>query len=309
MGRSGLKKVVVTGGTGLVGSHLVDALVQQQALVAVVTRRPEQAKLPEGAVARSWKELPALLEGADAVFNLAGEGLADKRWSKERKEVILRSRTESTRRIVEALQWVSQKPAVLVNASAVGFYRADANTPLDEEARPGTDFLAEVCQAWEQEAKAVAAKGIRLVKMRFGVVLARRGGALPKMARPVRLFLGCTLGSGSQGFSWIHIQDAVNMLLEAARNPDYLGAVNATSPRPLAQKAFMQLLARSLHRPLWPLPAGLTRLASTWLLGEMAESMLLQGAYVYPKKALSLGFQFTFEKAESALADLLQEPS
>lgn len=305
MGRTGLNKVVVAGGTGLVGRRLVEVLVAQEALVAVVSRRPERARLPQGAVAYSWKELPALLEGADTVFNLAGEGIADQRWSPERKEAILHSRTESTRRIVEALQWVSQKPSVLVNASAIGIYGSQGEVPLDEESGPGTGFLPEVCLAWEREADAVMAMGVRLVKMRLGIVLAKEGGALPKMIRPVRLFLGCALGSGRQGFSWIHLEDLVRLLLEATRNSGYEGVLNATSPQPISQGAFMRLLAKGLHRPLWPLPSALTRLASTWLLGEMAEPMLLQGAYIHPKKALMLGFRFTFEKPEEALADLL----
>jgi uncharacterized protein (TIGR01777 family) len=305
VGRSGLKKVVITGGTGLVGRHLVQALVQDHVLVAVVSRHPQRVSLPKGAEAHEWRKLPALLEGADAIFNLAGEGIAEKRWSPARKEAILRSRIESTRHIVEALQWVSQKPSVLVNASAIGYYGPHARLPLDEESPPGKDFLAQVCQAWEQEADAVSAKGIRLVKLRLGLVLARDGGALGKMAQPVKRFLGCTLGSGRQGLSWIHIDDLVRLLMESACNSAYEGAINATAPRPISQKVFMHLLARRLHRPLWPLPSALTRIASSCLLGEMAEPMLLQGAFVYPKKAQNLGFQFAFEKPEAALIDLL----
>ena len=305
MERSGLKKVVVTGGTGLVGRRLVEVLTGQGALVAVVSRRPERTILPKGAQAHSWEDLPALLEGADAIFNLAGEGIADQRWSPQRKEAILLSRVESTRRIVEALQWVSMKPSVLVNASAIGFYGSHSRVLLDEGAGPGQGFLTEVCQAWEQEADAVTARGLRLVKMRLGVVLAKEGGALPKMVRPVKLFLGCTLGSGRQGFSWIHIDDLIHLLLEVAQNPRYEGVINATSPGPISQKTFMRLLAKRLHRPLWPLPPSLTRLASAWVLGEMAEPMLLQGTFVHPRKALALGFAFAFEEAEAALRDLL----
>jgi uncharacterized protein (TIGR01777 family) len=289
-----------------VGRRLVEVLIDQAALVAVVSRNPDRATLPKGATAFHWKELPALLEGADAVFNFAGEGIADQRWSPERKEAIFSSRIESTRSIVAALHWVSQQPSVLVNASAIGFYGAHGSAPVDEEASPGKGFLAETCQAWEQEAEAVTAKGVRLVKMRLGVVLAKEGGALPKMARPVRLFLGCNLGSGSQGFSWIHLEDLVQLLLEAALNPKYEGIVNATSPAPVSQKDFTRSLARQLHRPVWPLPAFLTRSAATWFLGEMAESMLLQGAFVQPGKALRLGFQFRFGELEAALADLVQ---
>ncbi len=305
MGRTELKKVVVAGGTGLVGHHLVQALVERKALVAVVSRKPALAKLPKGAEAYGWKDLPALLEGADAVFNLAGEGLADKRWSPDRKEAILSSRTESTRRIVEALKWVAQKPPVLVNASAIGFYNADGQSLQEENAKPGKDFLAQVCDAWEKEADAVTGKGIRLVKLRLGVVLAREGGALPRMAQPVRLFLGCPLGDGRQGFSWIHIADLVDLLLEAASNINYEGAINATAPKPISHRAFMEALARRLHRPLWPLPSICTRWPLKLLLGEMAEPMLLRGAYVYPKKALALGFHFTYTRSEEALEDLL----
>jgi uncharacterized protein len=305
MGRSDLRKAVVTGGTGLVGKRLVAALTDQGTPVAVVSRNPEGARLPAGAEAHAWQELPGLLEGADAIFNLAGEGLADRRWSPGRKAAILRSRIESTRRIVEALPWASPKPPVLINASAIGFYGDQGCRLLDEEAAPGQGYLAEVCQAWEHEADAVAAKGLRLVKLRLGVVLAREGGALPKMAQPLRLFLGCAMGSGRQGISWIHIDDLIRLLLEAAGNPGYEGAINATSPSPLSQEAFTRALAGRLHRPVWPLPAPLTRLAARWLLGEMAEAMLLQGAYVAPQKALGLGFTFKFERAEAALADLL----
>lgn len=305
MRRPGLRKVVVTGGTGLVGRRLVEALAREEILVAVVSRSPEAARLPEGVLAYPWKELPAVLEGADGVFNLAGEGLADRRWTAERKTAILQSRTESTRRITEALRWVSQKPQVLVNASAVGYYAPGNGVPLDEHGAPGGDFLAKVCQAWEQEADAAAERGVRVAKLRLGVVLAREGGALPRLLKPVKLFAGCALGGGSQGFSWIHIDDAVKRLLTVAQDERYDGPINATAPRPVSQKAFMRMLAGRLHRPLWPVPAVLTRLGSRCLLGEMADAMLLQGAFVTPARALQLGFSFAYPTPEEALDGLL----
>lgn len=305
MERLALRKAVVTGGTGLVGRRLVAALAGQGAMVAVVSRNPERARLPKGAEAHPWKALPALLEGADAVFNLAGEGIADQRWSPERKEAILRSRVEGTRRIAEALRWAGLKPAVLVNASAVGLYGPSGSARLDEETPPGEDFLAEVCQAWEREAEAIAAMGVRVARLRLGVVLAGEGGALPRLAAPVRSFLGCALGDGRQGISWIHIEDLVRLFLEAAANPAYSGAFNATSPEPVSQGDLTRALARLLHRPLWPVPAALTRFALRRLLGELADAMILQGAYVVPAKALALGFTFTFGRIEPALADLL----
>src|SRR5512145_1172221 len=156
MERSGLRKVVVAGGSGLVGRRLVEALTSQEALVGVVSRDPGRLRLPKGAEAYPWEELPALLEGADAVFNLAGEGIADQRWTPARKQALLLSRVESTRRIIAALDWVSQKPSVLVNASAIGFYGHHGRVPLDEASGPGKGFLTDLCQAWEGEADTVS---------------------------------------------------------------------------------------------------------------------------------------------------------
>lgn len=300
-----LRKAVVTGGTGLVGRHLTRALLDHGARVAVVSRQPERAQLPPGAEAHGWQALPILLEGADAVFNLAGENLAAQRWSPDQKERLRHSRLESTRQVVSALQWVSQKPGVLVNASAVGIYGDAGMALVDEEAPMGAGFLPEVCQAWEEEAEAVALKGVRVVKARFGIVLSMDGGALPRMVEPVRRYVGSALGSGRQGLSWIHIQDLTALLLEAALNSHYAGPLNVTAPRPVSQKTFMRALATELHRPLWPVPGFITRLVATAWLGDMARPLLLEGVYAYPKKALTLGFRFAFEHPDAALRDLL----
>jgi uncharacterized protein len=299
------RKAVVTGGTGLIGRHLVAALTSLDAQVAVVTRTPQRAILPKGATAHPWKELPAILEGADAVFNLAGAGLADARWTDLRKQAILQSRLESTRRIVEALAWVSQKPSVVLNASAIGYYGPSGQVPVDENRPNGKGFLAEVCKEWEMAIDGLQTKGIRVAKIRMGVVLAKDGGVLPKIARPVKMFLGCPFGNGRQGFSWIHIEDLIRLLMDVANHSEYEGPINATSPHPISQKAFLQLLAGRLHRPIWPLPALMTRTLAKWALGEMAGPLLLHGAYVYPKKALTHGFEFRFATAETALTNLL----
>jgi hypothetical protein len=261
--------------------------------------------LPAGARLHDWADLPAVMEGADAIINLAGEGIADKRWTAARKAVIRDSRIEATSKLVEAMRACAHPPAALVNASAIGYYVPRGETPVDESAAPGSGFLAQVCRAWEGEALAAEVRGARVALIRIGVVLAREGGALPKMALPVRWFLGCKLGSGEQGLSWIHINDLVAMILEAASNPAWVGAFNATAPQPLGNAAFTRLIARRLQRPLLPVPGILTATATKLLLGEMAEALLLQGAYVMPERAQALGFSFRFPTAEAALKDLL----
>ena len=298
--------IVVAGGSGLVGSALVAALVREGMAVTVLSRTPERVQLPTGATAKAWSDLTQVLEGADAVINLCGAGIADRRWSPARKRELLDSRLEPTGRIVAALATLAVKPA-LVNASAIGIYGPRDGRPIDEDERhgPGTGFLARLCRQWEAAADAALAHGVRVVKVRIGIVLARDGGALPKMALPVRLFQGTRLGHGQQGFSWIHMDDLVRLFLEAARNPAYAGAVNATSPQPTTNETFTRMLTHRLHRPLLPVPAFLTRTAVKILLGEMAEALLLDGAFVYPRKAAELGFTFRFERAEAALADLL----
>ena len=305
MTSTGLKRVVVAGGTGLVGRPLVQALVDQGAEVTVLSRNPSGVHLPSGATARTWEDLPSLLTGTDAVINLAGEGIAEGRWSRTRKAAIRDSRVQATQRLVQAMQACAQPPKALVNASAIGYYLPCDDAPLDESADSGMGFLAEVCRAWEVEALAAAPLGVRVARVRIGVVLAKEGGALPKMALPVRWFAGCKLGSGTQGMSWIHVDDLVAMLVEAAANAAWSGAFNGTAPKPLSNEAFTRVLAKRLHRPLLPVPGFLTTFAVTTLLGEMADALLLQGAFIHPARALEQGFTFRFPTAEKALEDLL----
>jgi hypothetical protein len=295
-----LKRVVLAGGTGLVGRHLSEALLEQGVQVAILSRRPEGT--PHGA---SWDALPGILEGADAVINLAGEGIADRRWTPARKEAILRSRVEATSRLVAALGALPSPRPALINASAVGIYGPMDGRPVDESRPAGKGFLAKVCRQWEAAADGAEPLGVRVVKLRLGVVLARDGGALSKMALPVKLLLGAKLGHGQQGLSWIHVDDLVALILEAASNEAYRGAVNATAPGPLTNESFTRALGRRLHRPIFPVPAFLTRTALGVLTGEMGREMLLEGAFVYPRKAEALGFRFAFPGVEEALADLL----
>jgi uncharacterized protein (TIGR01777 family) len=298
-----LKRVLVAGGGGLVGRHVVAALQEQGTHVIVLSRHPEKVDLPRADL-RHYEALADALEGVDAVINLAGASIAGKRWNAAYKHELVESRTGITARLVEAMRWCQSKPRALVNASAIGWYGPHGGEPIDEQAPKGRSFLADLCAAWEAEADKAKAYGVRVVKLRSGVALASEGGALPKIALPIRLFQGAKLGHGQQGFSWIHIEDLAAMYLEAAASTAWDGAYNATSPRPLSNETFTRILARRLHRPVLPVPAFMTRLGVRVIAGEMA-SELLEGAYIYPRKAQKLGFTFRFEKAEDALEDLL----
>ncbi|HTL98186.1 MAG TPA: TIGR01777 family oxidoreductase [Holophagaceae bacterium] len=303
MGRN-LTRAVVAGGTGLVGQRLVAELLKRGAAVTVVTRDPAGAKVPEGAAARSYGELAAAMEGAEAVFNLAGASIAGKRWSEAYQQKLVESRTITTARLVEAIGRCAVKPKVLVNASAIGWYGPRSAEPIDETAGPGSTFLARLCMDWEAAADGASTLGLRVVKLRTGVVLAKEGGALPKMAFPVKVFQGAKLGRGDQGFSWIHIDDLVAMYLLAATDEAWTGAINATAPEPLSNEAFTRLLGRQLHRPILPIPGFITAAALKALVGGMSAE-LLEGAYILPEKARSLGFAFRFKTADAALGDLI----
>jgi len=296
--------VVVAGGSGLVGLRLVEALLTRGIQVTVLTRDPSRTSLPATAMAHGYDSLPEALEGADAVINLAGASIAGKRWTKTYKRELVESRVGLTSNLVAAMGRCAIKPQALVNASAIGFYGPHDGGSISEQDSEGKGFLPSLCADWERAADEALALGVRVVKVRSGVVLARSGGALPKMVLPMKLFQGAKLGHGQQGFSWIHIEDIAGLYIEAALNPAWNGAINGTSPRPLTNETFTRLLGAQLHRPILPIPAFLTEMGVKILFGEMA-SEVLEGALVYPARALKLGYRFKFEKAEDALADLL----
>jgi uncharacterized protein (TIGR01777 family) len=298
------KRVILAGGTGLVGRRVAQALVEAGARVAVLSRTPGRLSLPPGVEPQPWENLGNLLKDAAAMVNLAGENIGDHRWTTSRKRLLRDSRTETTARIVEAMAASPARPEVLVNASAIGFYGHRPGTPCDETSPPGQGFFPELCLAWEEAADRGLELGVRVVKLRMGVVLAREGGALPKMAVPMRLFLGAPIGSGDQPFSWIHVADLVDLLIAILCDRNWEGQINATAPNPVSQKAFLRALGKRLNRPVIPVPAFLTATAAKILLGEMAGPMLLEGASVLPRKAMDLGFPFRFPKVERALEDL-----
>lgn len=293
-------KVVVTGGTGFLGSGLVAALRGEGHEVAVVTRDPARARVPAGVRAVSWSDLPAAVDGADAVANLAGETIAQ-RWTSSAKARIVESRAEAAGMVGTALAEAKHRPAVLLNASAVGFYGNRGDEELTEASVPGTGFLAETTEAWEEAARRAAPEGVRLVLLRTGIVLGEGGGALSKMLLPFRLGVGGPLGSGRQWMPWIHRADLLSLLVATLEDSRFEGPVNAVAPFPVTMKEFAATLGRVLHRPaLLPAPAFAIRAA----MGEMA-SLVLDGQKVLPAKASALGFRFRFERLEAALGDLL----
>jgi uncharacterized protein (TIGR01777 family) len=286
-------RVLVTGGTGFVGGSLCQVLRGQGHAVTVVSRTPAQA----GGSAVSWEQLDDAVAASDAVVHLAGEPIAARRWTAAQKLRIAGSREGWTRTLVDAIERAPRRPRVLVSASAIGYYGARGDEPLDETSPPGTGFLADVCQAWEREAARAETLGVRVVRLRVGIVLATGGGALARMVPPFRLFLGGRLGSGKQWMSWIHRDDLIGLIVEALRDPNWRGAVNATAPHPVTNAEFTQTLAEALMRPAWlPVPALALRLA----LGEMA-TMLLTGQRVLPKVAGFHSYRWRFPDLPQAL--------
>ena len=308
----GVLRVTVTGASGLVGHALVPVLQARGAEVTVLSRDPDRARsaLDPGAAGPpcvlAWDPMrepaPAeALAGRDSVLHLAGEPVAQ-RWSARAKRAIRDSRVIGTRNLVEGLRradrlGTGECPRTLISSSAIGYYGAHGEEPLDEETPPGSDFLAQVCVAWEQEASMASGLGMRVVQMRTGVVLDAGGGALGKMLPAFRLGVGGPVAGGRQYISWIHAEDLVEMMLAAREQESWIGPINATAPEPVPNRDFAKLLGRVLGRPAFmPVPA----LALELVYGRMAE-IITTGARVVPAKPLVLGYEFRHPELEQAL--------
>jgi len=304
-------RVVIAGGSGFLGGALIGRLARDGHQVVVLSRDASSGSGPPGVRTVHWTpngqsgEWAREIDGADAVINLAGAGIADKRWTADRKRLLHDSRVLSTRSLAEALRQVSDRPGVFVQASAVGFYGAHENgAEFDESSSPGADFLAQLSVAWEGEAHPIDALGCRLVFMRTGIVLSKDGGALAKMLPPFRFFVGGRIGSGRQVMSWIHLDDWVGMVVWALTNPAVHGPINGTAPHPVTNAELARAIGRALHRPsLAPVPPIALKIA----FGEMASVMLLQGQRVRPRRATELGYQFRYEDIDAAMADAVKK--
>lgn len=293
------KRVLLTGGTGFVGHRLQSALVASGHTISVVTRTPERHRTARSGV--SYVPWPGDVARHQALVHLAGEPIFARRWNAAVKQEIRRSRVESTRSLVEAMGATAPRPEVLVCASAVGWYGDRGDEPLDERSAPGAGFLAEVCQAWESEALRAEALGVRVVRLRIGVVLGAGGGALARMLLPFQLGLGGPIGSGRQWFPWIHARDLCELFVRAVDDTRLRGALNGVAPEPVTNRDFARALGRALHRPAFlPTPAFALRLA----LGEVTD-VLLESQRCAPRAALEAGFEFKFPALAPALSDIV----
>lgn len=311
-GRDRGMRVLITGATGFVGRRLTQYLTGRGHAVSVLSRRPDRALEALPGIERAWRwdaraAAPAeAFHGVDAVVHLAGESVAG-RWTARKRMEIQRSRVEGTRALVEGIgkgiaerRGADAKPRVLVSASAIGYYGDRGDEELTEEAAPGDDFLARVCRAWEREADAAGELGMRVVRLRIGIVLGPGGAAKPLLALG-RLGLGGPLGSGRQWWSWIHIDDLLRLVEHAIVN-EIAGAVNAVAPEAVRQREFARRLGRVLARPaVTPMPAFLLKI----VLGEFA-SELLSSRRVVPRRALASGFEFRYGNLDEALAQVVQ---
>ncbi|MGC8837534.1 MAG: TIGR01777 family oxidoreductase [Anaerolineae bacterium] len=305
-------RVIVTGGTGLIGRALSESLATEGHEVIVLSRDPARAQdLPEGVQAVRWDARTAegwshLADGAGAIVNLAGasiagEGLLPKRWTPARKDLIRRSRLQAGRAVVEAVARARAKPRVVIQASGIGYYGPRGDEVVTEAEPPGRDFLARVALEWEASTAPVEEWDVRRAVIRTAVVLSRTGGVLPLMLLPFRFFVGGPLGNGRQWISWIHIADEARAIRFLMEREDARGPFNLTAPNPVTNQEFSRVAGRVLRRPASVrAPAFALRLA----LGELA-TLLLDGQRAVPKRLQDLGFAFQFPDLEGALQDLV----
>jgi hypothetical protein len=307
----GLEKgstILITGATGFIGRRLSAALKEKECELAIVSREPRRtsAQLPQARLVEAWNPVqePApvsMIEQVQAIVHLAGESVAG-RWTEAKKRAIRHSRVQGTRNLVAAIAQAQTRPRVLVSASAVGYYGNRGDETLTEASAPGSDFLAEVCQAWEAEARRAEAHGVRVVCLRIGIVLGRDGGALQRMLPPFQLGLGGPLGSGRQWMPWVQRDDVAGLAIHALENETISGSVNATAPEPVRNSEFTKTLGRVLSRPtLFPVP----ELALKLLMGEFA-TVLLASQRVLPARAQAAGYVFRYPALESALRACLK---
>ncbi len=303
-----MRRTILTGGTGLIGRALAAELVAAGHEVVVLSRNPQGARgLPPGVRVERWDGRTAqgwggLADGAYAIVNLAGENLAGGRWTAERKQRIRQSRLDAGQAVVEAVRAAARKPAVVVQASGIGYYGPHGDEEVTEDFPPGSDFLGRLAVEWEASTAPVEGMGVRRVVIRTGVVLSREGGALPRLALPFRFFLGGPLGNGRQWVPWIHVADEARAIRFLLENETARGPYNLAAPHPVTNRELARALGQAMCRPAWlPVPAPALRL----LLGEMS-AVLLTGQRALPKRLLEAGFVFRFPTVESALENLFR---
>lgn len=302
-------RIIMTGGTGLIGRALCAALLQDNHIVTILSRDPDSSRdMPSGVKIEEWDAKTTegwghLVDGADAIINLAGAGIADGPWTEKRKHLIRESRIQVGLAIQKAIEAAEKKPAVLLQASAVGYYGQEhGDEMITEESPTGSDFLAKVCFDWEMSTAPVTKMDVRRVVLRTGIVLSNEGGAFPKMKLPFKFFAGGPLGNGKQWMPWIHIEDEVRAIQFLLSHEQTSGPYNLCAPNPVTNKQFSNLVGSQMGRPaLMPAPA----FAIKTVLGDMS-TMLLDGQRAVPQKLEEAGFFFKYATAQEALSALLK---
>lgn len=302
-----LKRIIVTGATGLIGQHLVNKLINRGDEVVIFSRSNEKAKkiFPDAAEYVTWNYdllggWEKNLEGADAVIHLAGENVMGGRWNESHKKKVVESRTRGTKNIVDAICNATKKPSVLVCASAIGYYNNAIDLEVDEDSSAGKGFLSEVVQKWEEESAKIDRCNVRRVNIRTGIVLDKNDGALAKMLTPFKFFAGGPLGSGKQWMPWIHIEDISNLFIFAVDN-DVAGILNGVSPNPVKMNNFAKILGQALNRSSF---FRVPEFILSMILGEAAE-VVTGGSKVIPKRTLQAGYKFIYTDLREALKNML----
>jgi len=297
-------KILIGGSHGLVGTALIKSLEAEGHKVFRLVRYAPRSDAEVEWSPDRYSIALAMIEGFDAVVNLAGESIAEGRWTEEKKRRIRESRVKGTKLLGDALATLTKPPRTFICASAIGYYGNRGDELLTETSAPGDDFLAEVCVEWEKATALATEKGIRVVNARFGVILDAKGGALAKMLPPFRMGLGGRVGSGKQWMSWIALDDVIGGIKFALANDSLKGPVSFVAPNPVTNAEFTKMLGKVLSRPtLFPIPAFGVRLA----FGEMGDALLLSSQRVEPKRLVEAGYQFQYFVLDSALRHVLKE--
>jgi uncharacterized protein (TIGR01777 family) len=293
-------KVLITGGTGFVGSHLVEYLLGKGCNITILTR--DKAKVAGGVEAISDIDEIKPSKKIDVIVNLAGAPIS-KRWSEKYKQELIDSRVNTTKGIISLIKKLKHKPELLISASAIGYYGSQDDTPLYENSPPLNEFTHQLCKKWENEALKAEKIGVRVCITRLGVVLGKNDGALKQMIYPFKLGLGGKIGSGEQYFSWVHIDDVIAAFIFLVENKNQTGIYNVTAPNPVSNTEFTKALGRQLKRlTLFPMPTFVVKL----LFGEKGETLLLNGQRVVPNKLKKAGFRFKYPKINEALGNIVK---
>ncbi|MDP3468202.1 MAG: TIGR01777 family oxidoreductase [Daejeonella sp.] len=297
------KNILITGASGLIGTRLIKNLLEKGHKVSILSRQSSGIK---GITVFNWDVERQLIDlnafdGIDTIIHLAGAGIADKRWTKQRKQEIINSRVRSTQLLYHTIEAINAPIKTIISASAVGYYGDRNDEILYEWSEAGSGFLADCCKQWEAAVDEGLKSGIRVVKLRIGMVLSKHGGALSELARPVNFFIGTPLGSGKQWMPWIHLTDLVSIFEKAIENPDFTGTFNASTPFPVTNYEFTKILANKLFRPVWPV--NVPEFILKAMLGEMS-SVILNSNRTSPQKLMDMGFHFRYQGLDAALSEI-----